>query len=333
VTGVTASAPGKIVLCGEYAVLCGAPAIVTAVDRRARVALRTLDGADSIVVAPGLGNGNVRFRREAPREYRWSAGRYRLVEEILEALDQPTLPSFALRLDTRDFRDRASGKKLGIGSSAALATALTSALVASQASTLDVRSVAAAAHRAYQSGTGSGVDIASSFTGGTLRFENGNQPSIRTVNWPAGLEYRVLWSGHPSSTQEKLRRLNSRDDGDETMIALVAAASRVAELWEGGAAESVMVGLRDYVVQLQRFSAAHKIGVFDAGHQELLAPAAARELVYKPCGAGGGDIGIVLGTNADELQAFCRYAHGAGFTDLELAVGARGVALGSQGTQ
>ena len=32
--GVTASAPGKLVLAGEYAVLAGAPAIVAAMDRR-----------------------------------------------------------------------------------------------------------------------------------------------------------------------------------------------------------------------------------------------------------------------------------------------------------
>jgi phosphomevalonate kinase len=34
-----ASAPGKLVLAGEYAVLDGAPAIVMAVDRRAVVSV------------------------------------------------------------------------------------------------------------------------------------------------------------------------------------------------------------------------------------------------------------------------------------------------------
>ncbi len=36
---ITASAPGKLVLSGEYAVLDGAPAICMAVDRRARVTI------------------------------------------------------------------------------------------------------------------------------------------------------------------------------------------------------------------------------------------------------------------------------------------------------
>src|SRR5207244_1552761 len=33
VTAIAARAPGKVVLTGEYAVLCGAPAIVAAIDR------------------------------------------------------------------------------------------------------------------------------------------------------------------------------------------------------------------------------------------------------------------------------------------------------------
>jgi len=53
---VVASAPGKIVLSGEYAVLDGAPAIVMAVNRRARAALADVDGRVSQVRAPGYTN-------------------------------------------------------------------------------------------------------------------------------------------------------------------------------------------------------------------------------------------------------------------------------------
>ena len=41
---VTATAPGKVVICGEYAVLDGATAIAAAVDRRAVV--RAIDAPE-----------------------------------------------------------------------------------------------------------------------------------------------------------------------------------------------------------------------------------------------------------------------------------------------
>ncbi len=47
-TTVTASAPGKVILSGEYAVLDGAPAISMAVNRRAVVTLTTV-GDDNTV--------------------------------------------------------------------------------------------------------------------------------------------------------------------------------------------------------------------------------------------------------------------------------------------
>ncbi len=41
---LTASAPGKVVLSGEYAVLDGAPAIGMAINRRARVQVTDISG-------------------------------------------------------------------------------------------------------------------------------------------------------------------------------------------------------------------------------------------------------------------------------------------------
>ena len=42
-TTIRASAPGKLFLLGEYAVLEGAPAMLTAVDRRVTVQITTSD--------------------------------------------------------------------------------------------------------------------------------------------------------------------------------------------------------------------------------------------------------------------------------------------------
>ena len=63
---ITAQAPGKLLLLGEYAVLEGAPALVVAVDRLARVRVASAErfeisapqvGIDGLEFAPGEGNG------------------------------------------------------------------------------------------------------------------------------------------------------------------------------------------------------------------------------------------------------------------------------------
>ena len=60
-TRIRVSAPGKAVIAGEYAVLFGAPALVTAINRRAEV--RIVESADRYhhVSVPGLADGCWRF--------------------------------------------------------------------------------------------------------------------------------------------------------------------------------------------------------------------------------------------------------------------------------
>jgi phosphomevalonate kinase len=328
-----ASAPGKIVLCGEYAVLTGAPAIVTAVDRVARVVVESIPGAEHVLIAPGLVGESLRFRRSTGGNYSWSGERYRLVENVLEACGRIPATSLSMQLDTQPFRDPETGRKLGLGSSAALATALVAALDALFHAGLDVQTIAAEAHRNYQSGRGSGADIAASFAGGTVRFQrSGSQqndrPRVQPLPWPAGLVYRFLWSGRASDTATKLRQLEARKAMEcKSADVLAASAAVVSELWGSSSANAVLAALRIFVKDLQQFSADQDVGIFDAGHQELVAPAESLELVYKPCGAGGGDIGVVLGTSTSALNAFCEYASGSGFACLDLSVAARGVSI------
>jgi phosphomevalonate kinase len=198
---------------------------------------------------------------------------------------------------------------------------------------LDVQKIAAGAHRNYQSGSGSGADIAASFAGGTIRFQRSDtpqngRPRVQAIRWPAGLEYRVLWSGRASDTATKLRKLEARKAlRCKSADALAASAAVVSDLWDTSSANAVLAALRIYVKDLQYFSADQDVGIFDAGHRELVAPAESMELVYKPCGAGGGDIGVVFGANAAALNGFCAHASGSGFMCLDMAVSARGVSI------
>ncbi len=76
---------------------------------------------------------------------------------------------------------------------------------------------------------------------------------------------------------------------------------------------------------LRKFSDDHDLGVFEAGHGELCDIASEYRLVYKPCGAGGGDTGILLASQGAETAEFSARAEGLGFRKLPCRLEPRGL--------
>lgn len=301
---IVASAPGKVVLSGEYAVLDGAPAIAMAVNRRATVSIDA--GAGAAVSTPGLAGG--------PDT--------RLLDLVCKELDIER-PDAHITLDTSSFVDAASGAKLGIGSSAALTVALVSALAPGD-TRVDTFASALRAHRRFQDGRGSGVDIAASSSGGLIEYHQGGTPE--PLAWPADLSYVLLWSGITSSTASKLASFG-RQTAHPSRKTLLEASGFVADLWRQGDAAALVDGLRDYVDSLVAFDVDHELGIFDAGHDTLAKHETQHNVVYKPCGAGGGDVGIVLGTDADEVSRFVAFAESRGFRKLGMQLDAMGASV------
>jgi len=294
---VLASAPGKAVLSGEYAVLSGAPAICMAVDRRATVRIARSDTAWISVVAAGYAAVEGRFVAGGGTPS-WLQGeqQFRLVDAAWRALHPANERGLSIELDTSAFFDALSGAKVGLGSSAALTVALTAALTESE----DVLEKADRVHRLFQSGAGSGVDIAASVHGGLIEYRMKGRMAA-PLRWPEGLVYRLLWTGVPASTANKLRHFQEQGHR-RSRDALVASARTMATAWRSAA--DLLAQYPGYIDTLRDFSADYDLGIFDAGHDKLVTEAHAAGLVYKPCGAGGGDVGILLGANDEQLSEF-----------------------------
>jgi len=296
---VRVTAPGKVVLSGEYAVLDGAAAVCVAVDRRAVVTVVAAADDCSRVSAPGYSSSEGSFVTGA-EGLRWKQGAsdYVLVDAVFDVLQPVASHQLSLTLDSRQFMDSASGRKVGLGSSAAMTVALTAALGGSDG----LLDRAIRAHRSLQAGRGSGVDIAAAICGGLIEYRM-PESRARKLAWPAGLEFRVIWSGVAASTRDKLARLEhatvqgSRDR-------LLAEAEIMATAWSTADADAVLTAYPPYIDALRQFSVDHELGIFDAGHGQMVEEAAAAGLVYKPAGAGGGDIGTLLGSNAETLDQF-----------------------------
>lgn len=320
--GVSASAPGKVVLSGEYAVLDGAPAVSMAIDRRAIAELATAAGAVCSVTAPGYAPEPGRFVVDAGR-FRWLEGgdRFAVIENVCKAGAFTVSGAIDIVLDTRAFADAATGAKIGVGSSAAVTVALAAALTTLAGDSRDITAIAIEAHRELQGG-GSGIDVATSVAGGLIEYRMAGTRR-RALDWPQGLHFALYWSGVAASTAERLERLGlaapkpSRGALGDTAVAAAAA-------WRSGASRAILEAVGNFATALARFDADHDIGIFDAGHAALAA-AAPDGVVYKPCGAGGGDIGLALATDTGLLADFTETARRHGFRYLPLAMDTRGV--------
>jgi phosphomevalonate kinase len=333
VTTAIASAPGKVIISGEYAVMEGSAAICMAIDKRARAEVSITTADFQAVRTSGYINGAWRFLANGDGDFEWAGdeppeGSLDLLREVWASMG--VNGSFDIRLDTAEFFDPLSGSKLGLGSSAALTVALVAAF-SKVTKRADINKMAAAeAHRRLQHGRGSGVDIAASFTGGVIEYRMADTAICRQTRWPAGLEYSILWSGLPASTSEKLRKFDEARRSQRSTPStrrLCDAAESTASCWSAGDALELLESFRCYIEALMQFDVDHDLGIFAAGHKELAVAAAKRKLVYKPCGAGGGDTGIVFSTDKRAIAEFADIAGKRGYRSLDVKLEADGVIL------
>jgi phosphomevalonate kinase len=80
-----------------------------------------------------------------------------------------------------------------------------------------------------------------------------------------------------------------------------------------------------YATALAELGRAGGVDIVTREHVKIAEAAAASGVVYKTCGAGGGDIGIAFATDPDRLTDFGRRLDVAGFQMLALARDSRGL--------
>ena len=315
------SAPGKIVLCGEYAVLDGAPAIVIAVDRRASVRISESKTGSHVVACSGYDDGQYPFELNDEYEFAWTSASpdFSLLEQLWQSTSGPTSPELSILLDTESLFDPLSGRKLGLGSSAALSVALLAAFASFDEKSTDLDE-AVAIHRLIQGGRGSGIDVAAAICGGVTEYRMGETAYARRLDWPAMLEYAVLWSGSSSSTEQKIAAFDRSTERHDSRDQLATASAEIVAAWPAAEIDDLISMFSEYTQTLIQFSNDHDLGVFDGGHSELVTLAADHGVVYKPCGAGGGDVGIVLSANRRAVAEFVTAAAEFGFRRLQLNI-------------
>ena len=307
-SSLVVSAPGKMMISGEYAVLAGAEAIVAAVNRRARASVR---GGD----AP-----------TAPAEARAA---FRQVEAALGALGhEPTVDVSELR--TKD-------AKLGLGSSAAAAAASAGLALIEHgheiSSEAERRRVFDAAWRGHMdvAPIGSGADVAASVFGGFLRFlRRGDDIQVSPLAWPAGLRAHVVWTGQEARTSTFLERVAALADAEpakhtQLMQALKDEAARFVRAVEKHDTSGVLASTDAYGRAMGALGDAAEIAIVNDTLRKVAELAARAGGAAKPSGAGGGDVALALCADASAEERFRALCSDCKFTLLSIELGAPGV--------
>ena len=321
-TNFTATAPGKLVIAGEYAVLEGAPAIAAAVNKRAKASVTAAKTGELLIANTGI---RFPFELGAGGQPVWSrepGDQGSVLAAVLAALAAGKqfpggLTPWKIELCSRDFYAHLSDgstPKLGIGSSAAVTVALTAALQCCAGGNPDL-DLCLAAHRFLQDG-GSGIDVATAWFGGVVLMQPGAEavPAVRPLSWPAGLHIRPVWTGVSASTPIMLQRLAAFRQNSGTLYTTVmqrfgTALESILGHWQLEDAAALSAGLMYYGELLAEFDRVAEIGIWSDGHRRILDLARSMQVGYKPSGAGGGDFGLGFSEDQVRLDAFVHEVH------------------------
>jgi len=343
-----ATAPGKLVIFGDYAVLEGAPAVATTVDVRARAQVDVAAGHASVFL--DLAGGKAYdFVVEPGERLAWigasPGARGTIVAAVIDTCHdlvhlRGPLPALRISLNTDAFFTQLGDTtaKLGLGSSAAALVALTGALVGALDITIErdsLLNICHAAHRRFQGGHGSGIDVAAALLGGVIgvRLESGEQyPIDAELEWPAGLFMLPVWSGNSASTPELLTRFDAYraqavDGYAHHLRNLTTFAQQADAAWRAGAVAEVLSALAGYDNALRALDYDARIGINTATHEHLRGLIEHHGAVYKTSGAGGGDFGIALTDSKDILEAVAVELARERFVLLDRSFGVAGLTL------
>lgn len=318
-------APGKAMVFGEYAVLDGAPAIVAAVDRYA------------VARIP-----------DAPPEQRPTPFVARAVEKALERLvaEGREPPAYAPVVDSSELHAPGStGRKLGLGSSAAVTVAAHGAVLAAAGLSLDEKRqtifrACDAAHAEAQGQRGSGADVAAAVWGGVLAFqrlrdeEAPGGPLVVALTWPSHLAATLVDTGAAASTGDRVARWRTlakrRPAVHGALLDRMRALAAVVHATLSTSSESIveLVGRwNDALDELERLI---DLPIRTPAHRRVDELARACGGVAKPSGAGGGDLAICF-TSPDSAPSLRARLEKEGFAPLPIALGAPGVSIVPQG--
>jgi mevalonate kinase len=319
---VTVSAPGKLMLFGEHAVVYGKPCIVTAVDQRIRLTAEKLASNELVVDAPDVGISG----------YRKDTGKLGVGMEIPKGVKfiEFTVKNFknvyglpgGVKINTKsDF-----SSEFGFGSSSAVTVAVVKALSELFQTKLSKKALFDLSYKTVIEiqGVGSGFDLAAAIWGGTLYFVGGGEviKPFKTRSLPLVVGY----TGIKADTATLIRQVGELYKSQKAEIeGIFDSIQEIVEAAKIAIEDSNLKKLGELMNANQNLLA--KLGVNSSELNNLVTAAlASGALGAKLSGAGGGDCMIAV-VGKDKRKDVAEAIEKAGGQVIDINTNAEGVKI------
>lgn len=329
------SAPGKQFISGEWAILeLGNVGVVAAINKRVHAAVEKSDNISISIDDFGIKDLHAQWNgRELIFAGVYEKNKLQFIKEAAETtlrfLQDKGIKAapFSIRTwgELSQIIVNGKAKKIGFGSSASAAVAVSAALLdchGYNASKEEIYKLAAMAHYSAQGRVGSGFDIAASVYGGILAYsrfdpewltkkmESGESLAaiigekwpgfyVEELDVPADFRLLIAWTGESFSTSEAIGKMNKfkarKAEEYHSLIERIAgAAKEVVDVLKKKDRQTALELLRKNEYYLRELG--EKSGIpIETRELRLLAECANKcGAAGKLSGSGGGDCGIAV---------------------------------------
>ena len=326
---VKRTAPGKVFLSGEYLALEGGSAIILSTKQRSSVSIENHDKPYNLFYSSVLDqyfefSVNDNFKVDWVENDPQSFGLF----VSLAICELKVKPSKALiSIDTNEFYS--SGKKIGLGSSASIATAIISTLdeyFNLQLSKSEKIQKALNIHALSQDNFGSGLDVITSYADSGVvecNLKMANEHKWRNLKWPSDLYIKGVITSDQSSTKMMIEKYNRGKDSNQIFfnklyLEINHLLNQISTAWDTQNSAKIIELMQTYNTFVKQLNEKFNLGIFTDEHKRLIRLARSADVFYKPSGAGGGDLGLVITNSEKKLTHFLSVLSDSNFPVIDL---------------
>jgi phosphomevalonate kinase len=323
------SSPGKIFLSGEYLALDGNAAILMSVKQRAKVSIEDYGTKNNIFYCSNI-NQEFPFSVDDNYQTQWlhnDPNDYGSFLSLALKIIKIKLNKALILIDTNDLYSE--GFKIGLGSSSAISVAIVNAIndfCHLKLSPAKIIHYSLKLHQMHQQKKGSGLDVLSSFADSDLIECDSsmlNRAKWNTFKWPSNLYIKGVLTSNESSTPCMIKKYNLvREENNLSFQNLHSKIthnlSRLSEQWAIGNTSEILIQFNAYNLLMKQLDKEFNVGIYTEDHNNIASLAKKFNLLYKPSGAGGGDLGFVLSDDMYKMQKFNKLLSGMYYKTIEL---------------